>query len=101
MMDLCRVEIVGVWVNVNEDRLSAYSCDCACCGNKGKRCGDDLITRAYSRSKQCQDQSVSSGSASHREPASYMSGNLRFQVFHFRPQHKSLGFQNMRYGLHY
>src|SRR5947208_11184337 len=84
LLDLRRLHRIGVWLDIDKNRLGADVTDRPCRCNKGKRNGDDLISRTYAASNHGQVQRASTGVDTDAMLNAAISGKLPFKSFYKR-----------------
>src|SRR5438067_836837 len=84
LFDLRRLHRIGIWLDIDKYRLCADVTDRPCRCNKGKRNGDDLISRTYAASNHGQVQRASTGVDTDAVLNSAISGKLCFESFYKR-----------------
>ena len=92
------IQVVGLRIDVHEDRLGLQPRDAARSGNKGEWRGDDLVTGINLQRHQREQECIRSGGAGDREITADESCDFRFQLPHLRTHDELLAFQNLFYG---
>ena len=94
-LDLRRVDVVGVGLDVHEDRPGTGPPDRARRGEEGVGRGDHLVSRPDAHGQQRQQEGVGARGAtdSARQPA--ILGHLGLEPGDFRPEHEHLALEHL------
>ena len=93
-LDLRRIDVVGLRVDVDEDRLGAGAGDRAGGGEEGVRRGDHFVARPDALGHQADQQGVAAGGDGDRVRAAAVLGQLGFAVGDGRAEDALLAFQH-------
>ena len=91
--DLRRVDVVGIGLDVDENRFGAGSPDRAGGGEERVRRRDHLIAGADTASHQRQEQRIRSRGAADTASHAAILGQLGLERFHFRAHHEHLALE--------